>query len=249
MSDRDKGLVNFVGFILVAALAVVIYVAVNAEGGRNVMSASMDERVSAAFITKSVSGENSSVVTFGSSGHEEGSANLVTSIVVNYRAFDTLGEVLVLFAAAAGVGLLFSGKRKRRYRKASLVATTAVPLIAFFAMIVGIFLILHGHITPGGGFSGGALVASGLLLVMFISSRNIPRNVFLVTESIAGLAIIGIGWAGVMLRGEFLANYLPAGSIGDLLSGGTVLILYILVGLKVTSEITTIGVNYIDSEE
>ena len=93
---------------------------------------------------------------FGQRGYEDGSANLVTSVVVNYRAFDTMLEVIVLFASAAGVALLAMPRKQQGYRDASVIVRTVVPIVNMLVFITGAVIILRGHLSPGGGFAGGS---------------------------------------------------------------------------------------------
>jgi len=99
---------------------------------------------------------------------ETGSVNIVTSVVVNYRGFDTLGEVTVLFIAAIGLGAVLmrsGGKETRKIEPASLVLYTGCRLLFPLILIFGTYIFIHGHLTPGGGFQGGAIIASGFLLI------------------------------------------------------------------------------------
>jgi multicomponent Na+:H+ antiporter subunit B len=187
-------------------------------------------------------------VKTGNNGYEEGSANIVSSIVVNYRMFDTLGEILVLFASTAGVGLLLVSRKKTMIKDATSIAQTAVSIISLIAVVLGAFIILHGHLSPGGGFPGGAIVASALILMILILKSRINNKVFLLLESISGFAILGIGLAGFIYDKTFFENFLPTGTIGNLFSSGTVIVLYILIGIKVMSEIFSIGYYFLKKE-
>ena len=104
-------LVLLVGFFIFSAL---YFPGAPGPGFNEYGEVDLDQRVSGSFIDKNVTGENDEVVFGESRDLEDGSANYVTSVVVNYRSFDTLGEVTVLFIAAFGVGLLLSGKRKKQ---------------------------------------------------------------------------------------------------------------------------------------
>ncbi len=108
---------------------------------------------------------------------QTGSVNTVTSIIVSYRGFDTLGEVTVLFLAATGLGaILFDKKgKKRRRQNASLIVRVSAQLIYPFIILLGAYVFIHGHLTPGGGFQGGAIIATGVLL-MFMSYRSFDVN-------------------------------------------------------------------------
>ena len=103
-------------------------------------------------------------------GREQtGAANIVTSVVISYRGFDTLGEVTILFTAALGVGTVLSLLRKKeeraRLEEASLILKTGCRFLFPLILLVGAYVFIHGHLTPGGGFQGGAVVASAYLLV------------------------------------------------------------------------------------
>ena len=104
---------------------------------------------------------------------ELGAPNIITGILLSYRGFDTLGEVAVLFMVAAGVGLVLGERGPRRdvaepkARTASteIVQTGAailLPLISIFAA----YIIMNGHLSAGGGFQGGAVIASGVMLLL-----------------------------------------------------------------------------------
>lgn len=247
MKNTHQNLINLIAFIFVFILALLVFSAVMEEGiGVNFNRKPVKERVSNNYAAKSVNTEdkeNARVVEYGKGGYEEDSANIVSSIVVNYRAFDTLGEILVLFASAGGVGLLAFGQRRKPYFKPSLIANTAVPIISFVAIVAGSTLILHGHLTPGGGFPGGALIASGIILMALLSRDFVKDKLFLALETVSGLSILAVALLGLFLKGQLLQNFFPSGKVGDLLSSGTVLLLYLLIGIKVASEITSIS-NY-----
>ncbi|MCX7653522.1 MAG: Na(+)/H(+) antiporter subunit B [Fervidobacterium sp.] len=199
-------------------------------------------RVSFDIISKSTKGKYEPIEFKKSSNREEGSANVVTSIVVNYRSFDTLGEVTVLFTAAIGVGILSSALRKRRFIEfeehfvLKITSGIILPLVLLF----GTYIFIHGHLTPGGGFPGGTVIALGILLML------ISNNQFRVTEAskhveqISGVGYVILGLIGMALSGIFLTNFLPTGVIGDLFSAGVVPIVYVLIGFKVGAELSSI---------
>ncbi len=172
---------------------------------------------------------------------QTGSVNTITSIIVSYRGFDTLGEVTVLFLAATGLGaILFDKKgKKRRLQNASLIVRVSAQLIYPFIILLGAYVFIHGHLTPGGGFQGGAIIATGVLL-MFMSYRSFDVNHKALTymESLAGITFVVIGLAGLIWGGSFLQNFLPLGVPNELFSAGVIPIIYIAVGIKVGAELT-----------
>ncbi len=185
---------------------------------------------------------------YASEGPEElGAANLVTSVVVTYRGLDTLGEVTVLFISAAGVGLML---RRRKHpdtvvparKPASELVETAARLLMPMVFVFGVYVFANGHLTPGGGFQGGAIVASGvLLLLLAMPQAQLSHSLIGFTESLSGFSYVVVGVLGIVLAGGFLDNrILPLGSFGSLFSAGAIPIIYIFIGLKVGSELSAV---------
>ena len=181
---------------------------------------------------------------------ETGAVNIVTSVVLNYRGFDTLGEVTILFIAALGLGTVLYGKKKKvkeGLEPASLILYTGCRLLFPLILLFGAYIFIHGHLTPGGGFQGGAIIASGFLLSYLgcIERRN-EKNRFKVTESVGGLVFIVMGLIGLTIGGYFLSNFLPKGIANTLFSGGIIPILYCAIGFKVGAELSGIIYNLIE---
>jgi len=170
---------------------------------------------------------------------ETGSTNIVTSIVVLYRGFDTLGEVTVLFLAALGFGAILEGMRKKTKEvTSSLVVRTSTRYLFPLIVLFGVYIFTHGHLTPGGGFPGGVIIAAGILL-MYLAYKDFQINHtrFKITESLAGIIFVGMGLAGLAIYGSFLANFLPEGLPRHIFSAGIIPIIYIAIGFKVGSEL------------
>jgi len=180
---------------------------------------------------------------------ETGATNIVTSVVVSYRGFDTLGEVTVLFIAAIGLGAVLSTVRKtvREIEPASLVLSTGCRALFPLILVFGTYIFIHGHLTPGGGFQGGAIIASGFLLIYLgCRERRISRIASNLAESLGGLIFVVIGLLGLVFGGYFLLNFLPKGTANTLFSAGIIPIIYIAIGFKVGSELASIIDNLIE---
>ncbi|MCD8023382.1 MAG: hypothetical protein LUF30_10595 [Lachnospiraceae bacterium] len=106
---------------------------------------------------------------------ETGAINIVTGMILDYRAFDTLGESHVLFAATMTVMILLRLDRDKDKKqqhaddriyepKNDVILQTAAKILVPPIFIFGIYVILCGHLGPGGGFSGGAVIGAGLIL-------------------------------------------------------------------------------------
>jgi multicomponent Na+:H+ antiporter subunit B len=174
---------------------------------------------------------------------ENGATNIVTSVVLNYRGFDTLGEVTILFIGAIGLGLvLFGFETKRKdIKPASLILATGCRFLFPLILLLGIYIFIHGHLTPGGGFQGGAIIASGFLLnYIGCFKKRISEKGINILESLGGTIFILIGLLGLLFSGYFLSNFLPKGTINTLVSGGIIPLLYIVIGLKVSVELAGI---------
>jgi multicomponent Na+:H+ antiporter subunit B len=181
---------------------------------------------------------------------QRGATNVPTAINFDYRALDTLGEEFILFAAAMGMALLLREHRAREEHPPSEVKDAgrlpaASPLVGLAGRLLcgplvlfGCYIVLHGAITPGGGFQGGVLLASAPLLMAVTGGTVLVRRAppWLVIEGGEGLGALGyamIGVAGIVAGGTLFHNLLPAGTPRDLLSGGTILPSNVSVALEV----------------
>jgi multicomponent Na+:H+ antiporter subunit B len=186
-----------------------------------------------------------------------GAANIVTAIIVTYRGLDTLGEVTVLFLTAAIVGLVLArgketaGKPQRQRPPPGELLTTGTRLLLPLILLFGAYVFSHGHLTPGGGFQGGAILASAMLLLLLSNpARRFGHRMITLVESTAGISFVFIGILGILLAGGFLDNrILPTGTFGELFSAGAIPLIYTLVGLKVGAEFSSMLVSLSETEE
>jgi multicomponent Na+:H+ antiporter subunit B len=181
---------------------------------------------------------------------ELGAPNIVTGILITYRGFDTLGEVAVLFMVAASVGLLLkedsttaeSADQDRPRREAGEIVRTGTQVLLPMILTFGAYVIVNGHLSAGGGFQGGAIVASEVML-MLLARPGATLNVALlsVVESFAGVIYVFIGILGLVLAGGFLdARFLPRGQFGAFFSAGAIPLISALLGVKVGAELSVI---------
>lgn len=186
-----------------------------------------------------------------------GAANIVTAIVVTYRGLDTLGEVTVLFLASTIVGMVLShGHKRRRSLQRKLppsgeLLTTGSRLLVPLILLFGAYVFVNGHLTPGGGFQGGAIIASAALLLLLTDPlKRFSHTLIAVLESISGLVFVGVGVFGLLLAGGFLdTRILPTGEFGALFSAGAIPLIYSFVGLKVGAEFTSMLTNLAETEK
>jgi multicomponent Na+:H+ antiporter subunit B len=193
---------------------------------------------------------------------ELGAPNLVTAVVVTYRGLDTLGEVTVLFISAAGVGLLLRRSRRNQdddkglkkgdraeetanvnvHKPASEIVETATELLLPMVILFGVYVFMNGHLSPGGGFQGGAIIASGtMFMLLALPESHISRLMIAITESLSGFSYVVVGVLGVFFAGGFLDNrIMDLGTYGDLFSAGAIPLIYTFVGLKVGFELSAV---------
>ena len=124
----------------------------------------------------------------------------------------------------------------------------ALP-IAIFVSCMGIMTILGGHITPGGGFQGGAMITAGVILCILVygldkSPINFSHNFVDIVESFGILVYIGLGLVGLFFAGAFLYNVGTIFHYPDVTNAGIVPYLNIVVGLKVFVGLSAIVIAF-----
>lgn len=180
---------------------------------------------------------------------ETGAINIVAGMILDYRAFDTLGESHVLFVATITVLILLrlnkgqEDKNDRIFEPKNdailqLVATFLVPIIIIF----GIYIILNGHLGPGGGFSGGAVIGAGL--VLYLNAFGFAKTERFFTEkTYKWVCFFSLSFYCLAKSYSFytganqLHSVIPKGTPGAILSSGLILPLNIAVGLVVACTI------------
>ena len=185
---------------------------------------------------------------------ETGALNYVTGMILDYRAFDTFGESCVLFIASCCVLALLridavSRDEQTRKRldeandrlfepKNDIILQKCACILVPFIMIFGVYIILNGHLSPGGGFSGGAVLGSGLIL--YLNAFGFRKTERFFTETVyRRITLCALTFYCVAKSYSFFtgANHLesgiPLGTPGAILSSGLILPLNICVGLVV----------------
>ncbi len=182
---------------------------------------------------------------------ETGAVNIVAGMILDYRAFDTLGESHVLFIAACCVLILLRIDVKDKTKKEraeendriyepkndailQYVARIVVPIV----MLFGIYVIFNGHLSPGGGFSGGAIIGAGLILYLNAFGFKKTERFFTMktfsTISVIALAFYAFSKCYSFFTGaNHLHSIISAGTPGKLISAGLILPLNICVGMVV----------------
>jgi multicomponent Na+:H+ antiporter subunit B len=193
---------------------------------------------------------------------ERHATDLVTALNFDIRAFDTLGEEFILFASVAGVALVLRRLRDEgeepvsdlgghRFAGASdALRALSAPLAAMLIALGG-YVVVHGALTPGGGFQGGVVLAAGPIAVLvagrYLAARRLAPNS--ATEALeaagaAGYALLGLG--GLVFASVYLKNFLALGIPGHLLSAGFMPLNSVAVGVEVTGAFLVIWTEFLD---
>jgi multicomponent Na+:H+ antiporter subunit B len=189
--------------------------------------------------------------------------DLVTALNFDIRAFDTLGEEFILFASVTGVAVLLRhlrsesdresarGIQDHRFAGASSALRTASLVLIPLLVSLGWYVVLHGALTPGGGFQGGLILAAGPIAILlagrYLALRRLaPEWALEATESLGAAGYTLIGLAGLIFVSVFLKNFLPLGSPGKLLSAGMIPLNSIAVGLEVTGAFLLVWTEFLD---
>jgi multicomponent Na+:H+ antiporter subunit B len=192
---------------------------------------------------------------------ERHATNAISAVNFDYRAFDTLGEELILFTAVAGVMTLLREQRGERPQAqeggfhearevSDAVRVFGIAMIALTAM-VGIYVTAHGHLTPGGGFQGGVLIATAILLVYLaheyvVVDRLRPLPPMEALHAIGAAAFVCLGLGGILAGGALFHNFVALGTPGMLLSAGTIPLNSVAVGIEVTGGFLLVFSEFIE---
>jgi len=122
----------------------------------------------------------------------------------------------------------------------TIIVRTIARLLFPFTFLFGLYVVIHGHLTPGGGFPGGVIMAASVLMLILAhgvgrARERVGFSQAEMLESLGGLVIVFIGLLGLFLGVFFLENVFPKGELGQLFSGGNLPLLYLGVGLKVAA--------------
>ncbi|MBO0810724.1 MAG: sodium:proton antiporter [Microlunatus sp.] len=189
--------------------------------------------------------------------HQQSNANAVSSVNFDQRALDTFGEETILVAAVLGVAALLrrlpEERPRRQPRHGRVLESTRWAAAVFLPLtvLIGADVVTHGAITPGGGFQGGAIAATGIHLLYLggrypLLQRIRPLPLFEVTEAAGLAAFLGVAVAGLAITGSFFSNFVPHGRLTQLTSSGTVPVLNAAVGVAVASGIVLLIAGFLD---
>lgn len=183
-------------------------------------------------------------------------ANAVTAVVFDYRGFDTLGEELIMVAAAAATAMLLREVRESstrrivdRVRSEAVAAVGALTAVA--TLVLALQVIAHGFLTPGGGFQGGVVLSAAVALVFIgveyrafsVMTRGQVIEPF---EGTGAAAFVGFALLSLALGLSFLQNFLPHGTFNRLTSGGSLSLVNWSSGIAVGGAFLVLYAEYLE---
>jgi multicomponent Na+:H+ antiporter subunit B len=190
---------------------------------------------------------------------QHGTANVVSSVNFDQRAIDTFGEESILIASVVGAAALLrasqeEGERRvpdlgRTLESTRLMGYVMIPV----TLMLGADVVAHGGTTPGGGFQGGVILATGLHLLYVAGSypaldRLRPVTPFEIADSVGAAAFAVLGLLGLAASGAFLGDFMPQGQFGQILSTGTVQVLSGIVGVEVVGGMVVLLSSFFEQE-
>lgn len=153
---------------------------------------------------------------------ESGAENIITNIILNYRGYDTNGEVTVIFTALIGVLAVLNRERKKvSYSdmetspvQRSIIVETVLRIMLPFIILFSFYVILFGELGPGGGFQGGTIAAAAAIVFALIFGYSYALGKFPTSwrinfEGIGPLTFIAMGLIGLFLGRNYLTFMFP----------------------------------------
>jgi len=178
---------------------------------------------------------------------EIGVPNIVTSVLASYRAFDTFGEVVVIFTAGIGVLALLSVARRRddatkieslnmSMHEKHLILRIVTKILIPFILLFALYVQFHGDYGPGGGFQAGVIFAAAIFLYTMLFGMSTARRVInqSLTQLLAAIGVLLYGSVGVvsLLNGKNFLDYSVLAT--DPVAGQHLGILLIELGVGIT---------------
>jgi multicomponent Na+:H+ antiporter subunit B len=189
--------------------------------------------------------------------------DVVSAITFDYRGIDTLFEEFILLSAVTGISVLLRPlsdetrnlPEDKAPDRSIPPPSPAVWLLAVFLgsllALTGIETVTHGQLTPGGGFQGGVILASALY-VAYLGTNYVtverfqPTPLLEASHGVGALGYVIIGLLGLLVGASFLSNVVGLGVAGTLISGGTIPLLNLVVGLEVAGAFAILASEFLD---
>jgi multicomponent Na+:H+ antiporter subunit B len=189
--------------------------------------------------------------------------NVVSAITFDYRGIDTLFEEFILLGAVAGISVLLRPlSDETRELPEDQAPERAIPppspavwllavLLSSLLVLTGLETVTHGTLTPGGGFQGGVILASALYVVYLGTNyrtveRFKPAPLLEAADGVGASGYVFVGLLGLLAGASFLSNVVGLGGTGNVISGGTIPLLNLVVGAEVAGGFAILASEFLD---
>ena len=194
---------------------------------------------------------------FERGAEEAGTENIVTGIVLNYRGYDTMGEVTVIFSALTAVLAVITRGEKRPFPnqngspevRPTLFIRTVTGFLIPFIILFSFYVILHGDVSPGGGFQGGAIIGAVLIISAMVFgpsefSKLLPDRARIPFEGTAVITFFVTGILGVLSGTNFLTYILPGIAPGLQPILRTLMLLFLEAGIGIGGAVIFVSIFF-----
>ncbi|MGH9306311.1 MAG: MnhB domain-containing protein [Acidimicrobiales bacterium] len=189
--------------------------------------------------------------------------DVVSAVTFDYRGIDTLFEEFILFSAVTGISVLLrpladeirrlpaDEAPDRRIPPPSPAVGMLGVVLSPLMVLIGLETVTHGQLTPGGGFQGGVIMASGLYVIYLATdyatvARFEPIALLEASDGLGAAGYVFIGLLGLFVGAAYLTNVVSLGHVGNLVSGGTIPLLNAVVGVEVAAGFAILGSEFLD---
>ena len=189
--------------------------------------------------------------------------DVVSAITFDYRGIDTLFEEFILLAAVAGISVLLrplsdesrqlpeDKAPNRKIPPPSPAVWLLAVLLSSLLTLIGLETITHGVLTPGGGFQAGVILASAIYVIYLGTNyatveRFQPDPLLEASDGVGAFGYVAIGLLGLLAGDVFLSNVVGLGVTGNLIAGGTIPLLNLVVGVEVAGGFAILASEFLD---
>lgn len=184
--------------------------------------------------------------------------NVVMGTNFDVRAVDTMGEEFILYASVVGVTLLLRDETRSRQaeRRTRRLGNDTVRLVGIVmvggGLLIGLWLMAFGYITPGGGFQGGVVAAGAVVLLYLVGNHRDYRpfrneHVLDPLEAVGTGGYVVVGLAALVSGAAFLTNLFGLGTTGTLLSSGSIALLNWASAIAVTFAMLLLFAEFLET--